>query len=71
MIATISTLSNWWTRIMPRVSRPAAPASRRKHGVCAQYRSGSAAASRISSRCQPMIGTSAVGIRYSSSRSHA
>ena len=29
---TISTLSNWWTRRMPRVSRPAAPASRRKQG---------------------------------------
>ena len=27
----ISTLSNWWTRNMPRVSLPAAPASRRKH----------------------------------------
>ena len=26
----ISTLSNWWTRKMPRVSLPAAPASRRK-----------------------------------------
>ena len=26
----ISTLSNWWTRNMPRVSLPAAPASRRK-----------------------------------------
>ncbi len=28
----ISTLSNWWTRKIPRWSRPAAPASRRKHG---------------------------------------
>ena len=28
----ISTLSNWCTRNMPRVSRPAAPASRRKQG---------------------------------------
>ena len=28
----ISTLSNWCTRKIPRVSRPAAPASRRKHG---------------------------------------
>ena len=26
----ISTLSNWWTRKIPRVSLPAAPASRRK-----------------------------------------
>ena len=31
--STISTLSNWWTRRMPRVSLPAAPASRRKQGV--------------------------------------
>ena len=28
----ISTLSNWCTRKMPRVSLPAAPASRRKQG---------------------------------------
>ena len=28
----ISTLSNWCTRKIPRVSLPAAPASRRKHG---------------------------------------
>src|SRR3954447_76577 len=28
----ISTLSNWWTRKMPRVSRPAAPAPRREQG---------------------------------------
>src|SRR3954470_18887267 len=28
----ISTLSNWWTRKIPRVSLPAAPASRRKQG---------------------------------------
>ena len=27
----ISTLLNWWTRNIPRVSLPAAPASRRKH----------------------------------------
>ena len=27
----ISTLSNWWTRMMPRVSLPWLPASRRKH----------------------------------------
>ncbi len=32
---TSSTLSNWCTRIMPRVSRPAEPASSRKHGVYA------------------------------------
>ena len=29
---TNSTLSNWWTRSRPRVSFPAAPASRRKQG---------------------------------------
>ena len=28
----ISTFSNWCTRKIPRVSRPAAPASRRKQG---------------------------------------
>jgi hypothetical protein len=28
--ANSSTLLNWWTRNIPRVSRPAAPASRRK-----------------------------------------
>ena len=32
-ICTSSTLSNWWLRIMPRVSFPAAPASERKHGL--------------------------------------
>ena len=35
---------------MPRVSRPAEPASRRKHGVAAIIRIGSSASSRISSR---------------------
>ena len=43
-----STLLNWCTRIMPRVSRPAAPASRRKQGENATYRSGSSSAARIS-----------------------
>ena len=33
---TSSTLSNWWTRMSPRVSLPWAPASRRKQGVHAQ-----------------------------------
>ena len=32
---TISTLGNWCWRSMPRVSRPAAPASARKHAVSA------------------------------------
>ena len=30
---TISTLSNWWPRLMPRTSRPADIFSRRKQGV--------------------------------------
>ena len=33
---------NWCWRSMPRVSRPADPASERKHGVSAVNRSGSA-----------------------------
>ena len=33
VMETSSTLENWCWRIMPRVSRPAAPASARKHGV--------------------------------------
>ena len=40
VICTISTLSNWCWRIMPRVSRPALPASERKHGVCDVSRIG-------------------------------
>ena len=43
---TISTLSNWCWRIIPRVSRPYEPASERKHGVCAVSRSGSASSWR-------------------------
>ena len=31
MKQNISSLSNWWTRKMPRVSLPYVPASRRKH----------------------------------------
>ena len=46
---------------MPRVSLPAAPASRRQHGVYAAYRTGSWSASRISSRSRFVTGTSAVG----------
>ena len=48
---------------MPRVSLPAAPASDRKHGVCATYFMGKAAASMIWSRTRLVTGTSAVGIR--------
>jgi hypothetical protein len=62
-ICTISTLSNWCWRIMPRVSLPADPASERKHGVCATIFSGSVSASRIWSRTRLVTGTSAVGIR--------
>ena len=47
---------------MPRVSLPAAPASERKHGVCATNFSGSASAARICSRTRLVTGTSAVGI---------
>src|SRR3546814_19495309 len=38
VIVTISTLSNWCWRLKPRVSRPAAPAPERKHGVSAAQR---------------------------------
>ncbi len=41
VMETSSTLENWCWRIMPRVSLPAAPASERKHGVCAVRRMGS------------------------------
>ena len=62
VIQTSSTLSNWCTRVMPRVPMPAAPASRRKQGVCAQYFLGSVSPSRISSACKLVRGTSAVGM---------
>ena len=47
--ARISTLSNSWERSMPRVSRPAEPASRRNDGVYAINRSGNSDSSRTSS----------------------
>ncbi len=62
---TSSTLVNWCWRIMPRVSRPAAPASARKDGVQAVTRSGSSFSSRIDSRTRLVSGTSAVGISQS------
>ena len=62
VIETSSTLANWCWRIMPRVSRPAAPASERKHGVSAVKRSGSSLSSRICSRTRLVSDTSAVGI---------
>src|SRR5205807_5191301 len=36
----ISTFSNWWTRKIPRVSLPCAPASRRKQVEIPQSRTG-------------------------------
>ncbi|MNP32844.1 hypothetical protein D3C76_1260480 [compost metagenome] len=65
-ICTISTLSNWCWRIIPRVSRPEAPASLRKHGVWATNFSGSCLASRICPATMLVSETSAVGIRYRS-----
>ena len=67
--ARISTLSNSWARSMPRVSRPAEPASRRKHGVYAISRTGRRSSSIVSSRYSDVSGTSAVGIAHRSSRS--
>ena len=51
---------------MPRVSRPALPASERKHGLCAVSLIGSAAASRICSRTLLVSEISLVEIRYCS-----
>ena len=69
--ARISTLSNSWLRNSPRVSRPAAPASRRKHGVYVISRIGSSSASRISSAYIDVSGVSPVGMHHSPSRSMA
>ena len=63
---TSSTLVNWCCRIMPRVSRPAAPASARKHGVSAVMRNGSSFSSRMDSRTRLVSGTSAVGMSQNS-----
>ena len=62
VIETSSHFTNWCWRIMPRVSRPAEPASARKHGVSAVKRSGSSSSERICSRTRLVSGTSAVGI---------
>ena len=51
---------------MPRVSRPALPASERKQGLCAVSLIGSAAASRICSRTLLVSEISLVEIRYCS-----
>ena len=48
---------------MPRVSRPAAPASARKHGVSAVSRIGNSFSSRMDSRTRFVSDTSAVGMR--------
>jgi hypothetical protein len=66
VICTISTLSNWCWRIMPRVSRPALPASERKQGLCAVSLMGSAAAASICSRTLLVSEISEVEIRYCS-----
>ena len=65
----ISTFSNWWTRFMPRVSRPAAAFSRRKQGVWATYFNGRVSGCSISSRCMFVIAISAVGSSHRSSSS--
>ena len=65
----ISTLSNWWTRNMPLVSLPAAPASRRKFVLNAAYLAGSWSSSSRSSVWMPASATSEVPVRYRLSRS--
>ena len=62
VIETSSTLVNWCWRSMPRVSRPAEPASARKHGVRAVKRRGSSSSRRMLSRTRLVRGTSAVGM---------
>ena len=64
-------MSNSWLRNSPRVSRPAEPASRRKHGVYAMNRFGRSASAKTSSRPIEVSGTSAVGMHHRSSRSMA
>ena len=51
---------------MPRVSRPALPASERKHGVCAVSLIGSASAASTCSRTVLVSEISEVEIRYCS-----
>ena len=53
------------------MSRPAEPASRRKHGVAAIMRTGRSASATISSAYSDVSGTSAVGMHHRSSRSTA
>ncbi|MNC95358.1 hypothetical protein D3C83_124570 [compost metagenome] len=56
-------MSNWWLRIMPRVSLPAEPASERKHGEWQTYFSGSASPGTMLSRTKFVTEYSAVGMR--------
>ena len=59
-----SILSNWRTRRSPRVSTPAAPASRRNAAAYATYLAGSMAASSVSSAWYSDKATSAVGLSH-------
>ena len=59
-----STLLNWCTRTIPRVSRPAAPASLRKHGEYPAYLSGKSFSFNISSACKELIIISAVPAKH-------
>ena len=62
VMLTSSTFRNWCWRSMPRVSRPADPASLRKHSDSAVTRIGRRSAGTISSMTRLLSGTSAVGI---------
>ncbi len=62
VMLTSSTLRNWCWRSMPRVSRPAAPASLRKHSLSAVTRIGNCASGTIWSITRLVSGTSLVGI---------
>ncbi|MNL69234.1 hypothetical protein D3C87_1940620 [compost metagenome] len=68
VMATSSTLLNWCWRSMPRVSRPADPASERKQEVSAVKRKGSSSSARMDSRTRLVRGTSAVGISANRSK---
>mmetsp|Transcript_9193 Transcript_9193/g.41877 ORF Transcript_9193/g.41877 Transcript_9193/m.41877 type:complete len:298 (-) Transcript_9193:306-1199(-) len=62
----ISTLENWWSRYMPRVDAPAAPASVRKQCENAAILIGSFFSSTTSSMYTPPSKISAVPARHSS-----
>src|SRR5256885_5255813 len=61
-ICTSSTLSNWWLRIMPRVSLPAAPASERKHGEWQADFSGRLLGGTVSARTEMVTEYSQGGV---------